>query len=354
MIRDIDIEEAINIPNAQFIDLRSPAEFQQTPIPGAVNIPLLMDEERAEIGIIYRHAGQNSAKKRGLEMIGPRLAQMIEEIEKMSTQKEIILYCWRGGERSRSVAQVLDIMGVKGYRLNGGYRSYRNLVVQRLSEMPQGSVVVIHGLTGTGKTVIIKELDKMGFPAIDLEGLANHRGSVFGGLGLGEQPTQKHFESVLLEKMMAYSHFPYIIVESESKKIGRLFTPDRLFDLMKKGYHVLVYDNLENRIDRLFEEYVENLVETNNIFMNSLQGLTKHIGKKRIQEISSLIENNKYREAISILLVEYYDPLYGYENQPDSKYDLSVDAGNSIKAAESIARWLNEMMERGGRLAKSG
>lgn len=353
MIKDIDIEAAISIANGQFIDLRSPAEYNETPIPGAINIPLLLDDERAIVGTIYRHLGSGKARQRGLQMVGPRLAEMIGEIEKIAAAKEIILYCWRGGDRSNSVAQVLNIMGVNGYRLNGGYRAYRNLVVKRLGELPQGTALVVHGLTGTGKTNIIQELERIGYPAVDLEGLANHRGSVFGGVGLGEQPSQKYFDSRLNNKLQEYERFPYVIVESESKKIGRLFLPDHLFGLMKTGCHILVYDTLENRIKRLYDEYVESINETKSILLSSLQGLSRHMGKDKLQELSELIVKGEYNEAIGLLLVEYYDPLYGYDNKPDNNYDLSIDGGNSRKAAETIAAWIDETLKGGRQLARS-
>ena len=229
----------------------------------------------------------------------------------------MVLYCWRGGDRSDAIARVLDIMQVDGYRLSGGYKAYRNHVLQELREMPQGRVVVLHGLTGTGKTEIIRRMAEDGWPAIDLEDLANHRGSVFGGLGLREQPKQKLFDSLLYENMKQFAEHHYLIVESESKKIGKLFLPDHLYAKMREGMHVLVYDNLENRIKRLHREYVEDTRNKTNDFLECVQGLKRYLGKTKTQELTELIYNGKLSDAIRILLTDYYDPLYGYPSSSD-------------------------------------
>ncbi|MGE5544186.1 MAG: tRNA 2-selenouridine(34) synthase MnmH, partial [Bacillota bacterium] len=192
-------------------------------------------------------------------------------------------------------------------------------------------------------TEIIKRMAEDGWPAVDLEGLANHRGSVFGGLGLGEQPRQKLFDSLLYETMKQYAGHKYLIVESESKKIGRLFLPDHLYAMMKKGIHVLIYDNLENRVNRLYHQYVENVRNSSKDFLNCMQGLKGLLGNKKTEEISDLIRDDKLRDAIRVLLTDYYDPLYGYPSSSDLDYDLSLDGSDSSLAAHTLAKYLTNL-----------
>ena len=343
MINDIGVEQALNLERAMFIDLRSPVEFKDAHIPGALNIPLFSDQERSEVGIIYRYQGPTAAKGKGLEVVAPRLASLVSEIQEKARGNNLVLYCWRGGDRSNAVAKVLDIMQVDGFRLAGGYKAYRTYVLQELNELPRGRMVVIHGLTGTGKTAIIKQMAEDGWPAADLEGLANHRGSVFGGLGLGEQPGQKLFDSLLYETLIQFADHRYLIVESESKKIGSVFLSDNLYAKMKKGLHVLIYDNLENRVNRLHREYVENTGNNNDDFLACMQGLTRYFGKTKTNELTKLIKESKLWEAIRVLLTEYYDPLYGYPSSSDCHYDLSLDGSDSILAARSLANYLTNL-----------
>jgi len=330
----------LNLERAKYVDLRSPVEYASSHIPGAVNIPLLSDEERSEIGTIYRHQGPDQAKIRGLEVVAPRLADMISEIKEFSRDNNLVVYCWRGGDRSRAVANLLDIMQVDGYRLIGGYKSYRAFVLNQLQILPRSQVVVIHGLTGTGKTEIIKHLAAMGMPALDLEGLANHRGSVFGGIGLGLQPSQKQFDSSLYQALDRLKDERFLIVESESKKIGRVFLPDHLFARMKEGRHVLVYDTLENRINRLVHEYVEDASNNTNDLLECVQGLKYHLGKGKTQQVVELIKSSQLTEAIKVLLTDYYDPLYGYPSAADIEYDLNLDGSDSEQAALALVSWL--------------
>ncbi|MGE5397921.1 MAG: tRNA 2-selenouridine(34) synthase MnmH [Chitinophagales bacterium] len=350
MIHDIDFETALNLDKIQFVDLRSPVEFCEASIPGAINLPLLDDDERVEVGTIYRHFGPVQARSKGLEFVGPRLAALIKEVQILACDYNVVLYCWRGGNRSQSLARVLDIMDINGYRLQGGFKAYRRYVVNKLESVPNGSVVVLHGLTGTGKTNILKELNRLGMPAIDLEGLANHRGSVFGGIGLSDQPRQKQFESILLDEILETHRHGYLIVESESRKIGRLFLPDRLYSMMQSGVHVLVYDSIENRVNRILSEYLGDSKISSQDLKEIMKTLVKFIGKKRLQEYFDMMDNENYQGLIRSLLLEYYDPLYGYASGPDSDFELSLNGSSTHEASKILANWLQNKM-RGGSVA---
>ncbi len=346
MIMDISINEALSLDKGQFIDVRAPIEYETAHIPGAVNLPLLTNEERAEIGVIYRHRGHEDAKNKGLEMVTPRLSAIIENLREISRGKQLVLYCWRGGDRSRAVAGLMEIMGMDAYRLEGGYKSYRQHVLSGLERLPDKKVAVLHGLTGTGKTVIIEEMNRMGWPTIDLEGLANHRGSVFGGIGLGDQPTQKQFETSIFDVLTSFQDFPGLVVESESKKIGRLFVPNHLHAMMDIGWHILAYDSMENRVDRLLQEYTG--VHKGNIgeLIHAVSGIEYFLGKKLTRGLIEMIEVGRLEGAVRILLEKYYDPLYGYPSKPDAKYDLCLDGADSRAAAGNFIAWLNKAERR--------
>lgn len=343
MILDLNIEEALALEKPVFIDLRSPVEYREATIPHAVNVPLFNDEERAEVGTLYRQQGPQAARKKGLTFVSSHLSEMVEAIESRSTGGVPVIFCWRGGERSQAVAAVLSLLRIKGYRIRGGYKAYRKYVLTKLAEQPRGKVVVIHGLTGTGKTAIIRTLRDLGKPAVDLEGLANHRGSVFGGVGLGEQTSQKQFDACLLTEFESFVQEKYIIVESESKRIGNVYLPDRLHAQMRDAVHVLVYDTLAGRVIRLLNEYTETSGDLHRQLLQSIQSLTPQLGKKRTHEMAELLEQNQLNELIEALLVGYYDPLYGYSSEPDARYHLSIDGADSQAAATRIAQWLDQV-----------
>lgn len=192
MFQDISIDELITLKNTEeltVIDVRSPSEYKDATIPGSINIPFFNDEERAEVGTIYKQVGQQAAKDRGLEIMSAKLPDFVKKFREIEGKKAV--FCWRGGMRSRTSATVLSLMGVKALRLDGGYRSFRNWTVDKLQTIEwKPDALVLNGYTGSGKTVILHRLHAEGYPVIDLEGLANHRGSIFGQIGM-EPSNQK-------------------------------------------------------------------------------------------------------------------------------------------------------------------
>lgn len=351
MMKDVGIEEALGLERAVLVDVRSPGEFTQEHIPGAVNIPLFSDEERAEVGTAYKQIGPGAARFRGLAHVGPKLYGLVSEIAELSKDRTPVLYCWRGGERSQAIAQILDLMRISGYRITGGYKAYRQYVLARLQQHPTCDVAVVHGLTGVGKTDLLNALRGQGMPAIDLEGLANHRGSVFGGVGLGEQPGQKCFDSLLLGELEQFDQYGLILVESESRRIGRVYLPDRLYEKMKTGHHVLVYDQFENRVDRLYREYTANgaVLDVDGL-ERCLKGIQSHLGKKKHQEMLAMLQAGDIRPLISLLLSDYYDPLYGYPQGQDPAYDLCIDMSDEKAAIKAMSAWVDELAKGGRRI----
>jgi len=339
---DLTVEEALQLSNPVFVDVRSPSEYREATIPGAVNIPLFDDRERTEIGRIYREENPHQARQRGLEMVAPKLPRLVRDIEVLSKLGTVVLFCWRGGERSRALASVLDLMNVSCFRLAGGYRAFRRHVIQQLEIMPEGEVVVLHGLTGCGKTDLIKGLRERGYAALDLEGLARHRGSVFGSIGMGQQPGQKMFEAFLWQELRALDHAAYLVVECESRRIGRVHLPSHLYRKMGGARHVLVYDSLENRVKRLVSEYIGQDTETALAELREgLKALERFIGVKKINYLLDTLERRDFGTVVEYLLLNYYDSLYRYPSEPDSRFELCVSTGDMERALNEVAEFLD-------------
>jgi len=321
----VKIENCIN-KNYIFIDVRTPKEFNISTIPGAVNIPLFSNEERAIIGIIYKKQGKEKAVKKGFKLVSKTLNQMISKFNKYKNNK-IIIFCWRGGMRSKSIMTFLKNLDFNVKQLEGGYKSYRQYIREQLDNYKiKPKLITIHGLTGTGKTRLINKFRN----SIDLEGLAQHRSSLFGVIGL--KPTsQKMFESLLFNRLEELKKEKYIILEGESRKIGNTIMPEFLFRAMKKGIHLKITIDFKERVKNTVKDYgnldTQELKET-------IKKLKKIIGKKKIDLLLEFLEKNKKQKVAEILLKDYYDPLYKHSiNQ--YKYD------KEIKNEKELRNFLN-------------
>lgn len=333
----ITIEEALAIDNRQFIDLRSPEEYLEAHIPEAINYPLLEDEERAIVGIIYKEQSPERAVEKGFGLIAPKLPDLCNKIKSISTEKTVVLYCWRGGMRSESISKVLDILNVKHYRLEGGYKSFRSLVLKFFEKKLDKDMIVLDGLTGVGKTEILEALIKEGLPAIDLEGLANNRGSVFGNVGLPKQPMQKHFEGMLFCEYVKFKQYPTLIVECESRRIGSNIIPEIFFTAMEQGRHILIYDSLPNRVARLTATYTGNAAANNEEQLSkAIYSLKKRLGNKKTDILLECLAGQDYKTLTEILLTDYYDPLYNYPDLPTEEYELSLNAADFDKSVSVL------------------
>lgn len=256
VFQDISVEDLLSLKEKgelTVIDVRSPSEFKEATIPGSMNIPFFNDEERAEVGTIYKQVSAEAAKERGLEIVSAKLPAFIKGFSKIEGEKAV--FCWRGGMRSRTSATVLSLMGIKAFRLDGGYRSYRNWVVDELNTIDlKPEVLVLNGYTGSGKTTILRQLDEEGLSVIDLEGLANHRGSIFGQIGL-EPNNQKKFDALLVESIKRIQHSPYVLLEGESKRIGKVTIPDFVLEKKVQGRQLFIEMPIEERIKHILEVY---------------------------------------------------------------------------------------------------
>lgn len=328
-----------------FIDVRSPSEYEVGRIPGAINIPLFSDEERSEVGTMYKQTGPEPAKDRGLAIVSPKLHTIISRIkEQTATKQPVILYCWRGGMRSASLATIAELMGIPLYRLEGGYKAYRHYVLTQLDNFSiQPQVVVLCGSTGVGKTTLLQMLSNSGEAVIDLEGIANHRGSAFGHVGLGKPSSAQNFDALLLEELLKKNNRKTLLVECESKRIGNVYLPEKLYQAMQQGKKILVSASLTIRTERLIDEYLKTGNLDDNAVINCIRTLSKRLGEKTALRLIELYQSGNIKQLVDALLVDYYDPLYGYEKSDSAEYDFCVNADNLEQAVEDIQQYIGSI-----------
>jgi len=327
MVTKIKIEEAL-WKKAVFIDTRSPAEYEIDHLPNAINLPILDNEERAIVGTLYKQASREKAIEKGVEYFSAKLPQFMKEVDKHRNEL-LIVYCWRGGMRSRTVVALLESLGYNILQLEGGHKAFRAYVRERLDNYPlKAKLVVFWGLTCTGKTKLLQNFPNF----LDLEGLAQHRGSLYGHIGL-KPNSQKKFENLFLQRLILLNEGEYIFVEGESRKIGDVQIPDFFYKAMLKGQHVLVERSLEKRAEEAVKEYLagNNLEEIKRITLS----LFKIISKKSKQLIIDLIDKGELQEAAKILLEEYYDPLY-LHTLKKRDYSFKVNNDDVEEAARLI------------------
>ncbi len=290
------------------IDARSPAEYAEDHIPGAISAPVLDDAERAEVGTLYKQVSPFDAKKAGAALVAKNVSRHIEELFKGKDKSwRPLVYCWRGGKRSGAMAHILREIGWKAETLEGGYKAYRRFVVKELERIPKNlEFRVVHGPTGSGKSRLLGALKRAGGQVLDLEELAAHRGSVLGNLPDRPQPSQKMFESLLLREISQLKSGKPVYVEGESKKIGQLQVPDALMERMRASGCVVLDTPTEVRVDLLLEEY-EHFLSNRAVLDKQLDCLVALHGRERIAEWKAI---GDWRELVRRLLVEHYDPAY--------------------------------------------
>lgn len=326
------------------VDVRTSSEYEDGTIPGAINLPIFNEAERSELGVIYKIAGPAHARFKGLSLVSPKLEKLATSL-KPYIDRKIVLFCWRGGLRSQALVTVLKLVGFDVYYLEGGYKAYRRFVIEYLENYSyQQKFIILEGLTGVGKTEVIKALKIMGEPAIDIESLAGHRGSVFGHIGV-KASSQKNFESLLALELEKYRNFDYLIVECESRKIGNVFLPANFYEVMKRGIRILLYDKFEHRIRKLLNTYLDSLNGDVSLINNALDHLESRLGGKKVSLIRDYFKEKKFADAISLLLREYYDPLYNFPDGPSENYCFSVFSNDPISAASEIRSQLNYILK---------
>ncbi len=293
------------------LDVRSPSEYAEDHIPGAISCPVLDDAERARIGALYKQVSPFEAKKLGAALVARNIALHIEMQFKNKTKSwKPLLYCWRGGKRSGAMAHVLREVGWDAQTLEGGYKAYRRHVVDSLAVLPlKISFKVIHGATGSGKSRLLRALRAAGAQVLDLEELAAHRGSVLGNLPETPQPRQKMFESLLLKALSAFDDSQSVFVEGESRKIGQVQVPEALIERMRASECVRLETGVETRVALLLDEYRHFFADPAALAtqLDCLAGLH---GRDRVGEWKSLAAAGEWRGLVARLLEEHYDPAY--------------------------------------------
>ena len=333
MLQKIQIEKALELQNAIFIDTRTPKEYENDHILGAINLPLLDNQEHHEVGIIYKQISQDKAIEKGMKFYASKIPSIYEAIRNHK-EKNLVIYCARGGMRSGIIANLLDSIGFTVYKIENGYKGFRNYMVKRLSNYQiKPKVVMLYGLTGTGKTEILKKLDN----SVDLEGLAQHRGSLMGALGL-KPNSQKKFENLLLKRLEELQDEEYIFIEGESRRIGDSIIPEFLYKAMLKGIKVNVTRSLDQRAKAMVDEYFlpEHVDEIKKIVMM----FQRVISNKNKEKIVESISQRDYFTASKMIFEFYYDPLYEHTlNQMDFVFE--IDADDIDQAVEELKNRFN-------------
>lgn len=293
------------------IDCRSPSEYAEDHIPGAISAPVLDDAERATVGTLYKQSSPFDAKKLGAALVAKNVSSHVQTLfAGKGRQWRPLVYCWRGGKRSGAMAHILREIGWDAQTLPGGYRAYRRWVVAQLEVIPQTfDLKVVHGPTGSGKSRLLGALRRAGAQVLDLEDLAAHRGSVLGHLPERPQPSQKWFESLLLHELSAFDAGLPVFVEGESKKIGQLQVPEALIAAMRASPCIVLDTALEARVSLLLEEY-RHFVENLPALEAQLDCLVALHGREKIGGWKTLAAHGAWREFVAALLAEHYDPAY--------------------------------------------
>ena len=292
------------------IDARSEGEFALDHLPGAINCPVLNDEERVRVGTLYKQVGAFEAKKLGAALVARNIAAHIDThfADKPRDWKPLV-YCWRGGNRSGSLAHILARIGWPVVQLDGGYKAYRAHVGSALEQPPAVQFRVICGTTGSGKSRLLETLDGIGAQVLDLERLAAHRGSVLGHLPNEPQPTQKMFESRIWNKLRHFDAGRPVFVESESKKVGNLRVPDAVMERMRASPCIALGLSRANRVRLLMEDY-SHFAGDPQALNGQLEHLVQLHGREKINAWHALANSGAMPELVDQLLVEHYDPAY--------------------------------------------
>lgn len=293
------------------IDVRSPAEYAEDHIPGALNHPVLSNEERAEIGTLYKQVSPFVAKKRGAALVSANIAQhLLEHWQEKEKNWRPLVYCWRGGQRSGALVTILRSIGWEAGQLEGGYKAFRTQVVADLETLPQGlDMRILMGSTGSAKTRILQAIAEMGGQVLDLETLACHKGSVLGALPHQPQPSQKSFETALWQALQQLDRSKPVHVEAESPKIGTLQVPGALLQAMHGGTCIAIEATLEARVQFLQQDY--DYARSNPDWLaRRLDSLRPLRGHALVNQWQEWITQQKFVELTESLLTAHYDPLY--------------------------------------------
>ena len=299
------------------IDVRTPKEFEQGHIPGAVNIPLFSNEERVVVGTLYKQQGKQPAILKGIEFVGPKMTDIVNKAQAVAKDNTLYLHCWRGGMRSGSVAWLLELYGIKVFTLKGGYKAFRRYVLDSFAK--QYNVLILGGKTGSAKTLVLEKLAALNEQVINLEKLAAHKGSAFGALGENKQPSQEQFENELATALQTINEQNTLWLEDESRLIGNKVIPDGLWTQMRLAKTLCMNVPFEDRVEYLTEEYGKFPKEELKV---SIDKIRKRLGHQQAKNALIALEENDLKTTCRICLM-YYDK--SYQHGMDKRDKASVE-----------------------------
>jgi len=340
----VSLEKALALRDqgALLVDARTPAEFAEGSIPGAVNVPIFSDVERAEVGTLYKCQGRQAARRLGVRLVAPKIPELIEQVEAAwgtAGRVPIVVFCWRGGMRSKALTSFLQLAGLPARQLTGGHKAFRALVRDFFERGAWGRLLVLRGLTGVGKTRLLRELAAEGYPVLDLEGLAGHRGSAFGGLGLAAQPPQKQFESLLWDALRRIPPGGYALAEGESRHIGRLILPLKVYEALQIETSLWIEASLDYRARVILEDYPARDA-LRDAFVPPIKALRRRLGGEVVERFLDLLAAGEWEVLARELMLRYYDPLYGH-TKPERRLVIAIDEpAGAVMLRRAIAELL--------------
>ena len=324
-----DFISNVNDNNHLLIDARSEGEFEHAHFPGAINIPLLNNEHRILVGTCFKKEGRDAAVRLGFELVGPLFSSFVKKVDELGKGKEILVYCWRGGMRSGIISWVLNMVGYRTHTLKGGYKAFRRFVLDQF--IVERKFRVVGGHTGSGKTDLLMLMKEAGHQVIDLEGLANHRGSAFGSLGMKPQPRNEYFENELALQLYHMKGDEVIWLEAESRSIGRIKLPDEFYFQFIAAPLFEVNLSREERVERIKKDYSHF---TNEELSECMKKLSKRLGGLGLKEALKALEENRTGDWISILL-DYYDKTYSHSLESrttNTRFEIEMKDKNDFES----------------------
>ena len=330
------LEKANKIP---VVDVRTPAEFNQGHIPVAYNIPLFSDDERTRVGITYKQVGKKEAVIAGLEFAGPKMKNLALQASKIATNNTLLVHCWRGGMRSESMAWLFKTVGLESNILEGGYKSFRRFVLEYLEK--DFPFIVIGGLTGSGKTDVLHELSKKGQQVLDLEKLASHKGSAFGGLGEKDQRTNEQFENDIFWALSNMDLNRPIWIEDESRNIGRNILPAGIHKSIRSSSLIFLDVPLHERVDRLVKDYAKFQDKD---LCAAVEKIRPRLGDQAARDAIQGIKDRDYDKTARLVL-HYYDKTYRYgldKREEQSVHHIEIEISPDIELATEHIRKFSE------------